>query len=487
MKHIVNLINGAPTQSASEAWILLSNPATEEPIASVPVGCPEDVEKAVAAAATAQTTWARRPLDDRIACLREWSAVVADHADSLAELECQEMGKPIGVAETFIRGAVTQFDASLADGEQYEFRSGGVSSPSGSGRTVRQPLGVVAVIIPWNFTVASILGTVGPILAAGNTVIIKPSEKAPISAGRLGELVTLPAGVVNIVHGDEHVGAPLAGHPGVNLVHFTGSVRTGRAVAEATSRQLHRVILELGGKDPVVIDDGVDPVAVAEEVAYGAFLNTGQICTSIERIYVHRNIAERFVTALVAAAENYRMGDGHDSDTVIGPLVDDRQRATVHAHVAGAIEQGASLETGGEIPNRKGYFYPATVLTGVNASMTVMSEETFGPVAPVEVVDSFEDGLAAASRTRYGLAATVYSVNSAHIRVAEELAAGLIWINGWQGGSPGAVFEPARDSGMGATGGHAAYDAATRPVAIYQHADRLGSLGTGFRDRDTRS
>jgi acyl-CoA reductase-like NAD-dependent aldehyde dehydrogenase len=208
-------------------------------------------------------------------------------------------------------------------------------------------------------------------------------------------------------------------------------------------------------------------VATAGAVAFGAFINTGQICTSMERIYVHRDIAEPFVDALVAAAESFTVGDGLEEGVMLGPLVDERQQEIVRRHVDDAVRRGATIRTGGVVPDRAGFFYPPTVLTDVDDSMLVMTEETFGPVAPVVVVSSFAEGLERAAQSRFGLAATVYTNNPDHIAAAARIPAGVIWVNQWQGGGPERLYEPAGDSGMGATGAHAAYDAATRPASIH--------------------
>ncbi len=224
--------------------------------------------------------------------------------------------------------------------------------------------------------------------------------------------------MVNLVLGDARAGAPLVEHEQIRLVHFTGSVEAGRRIGAGTGGRLCRSILELGGKDPVVVDSGVDPVATAAAIAFGAFVNTGQICTSMERIYVHQDIAREFVDALVDAASTYALGDGHDAETVLGPLVDARQRDIVHRHVTDAVERGARVHVGGVIPKRTGFFYPATVLTDIDDSMLVMTEETFGPIAPIVVVSSFEEGLERASSSRFALGATVYTHNPDHAAAA---------------------------------------------------------------------
>jgi acyl-CoA reductase-like NAD-dependent aldehyde dehydrogenase len=464
VKTLRNLVGGIWEDSRGDAFHDVVNPATEEVVARCPSGSPEDVRLAVDAAVRAQPAWAALSIAERVERLSRWADTIAAHADELAEIECREMGKPVALGRAFIGGAAMGFKAAVAEALEYAFEE----TIDGTGTTiVRTPLGVAAVIVPWNFPVPMTLGALGPLLAAGNTVVLKPSERSPMSAVRLLELMDLPPGVVNLVLGDSRAGAPLVADERVGLVHFTGSVESGRKVGERTGALLRRSILELGGKDPVVVDAGVDPVATAAAVAFGAFANSGQICTSMERVYVHRDVAEPFIEALVEAAGTYALGDGHDAATVLGPLVDRRQRDIVVRHVADAVSRGATVRAGGVVPEGKGFFYPATVLTGVDESMLVMTEETFGPIAPVVVVSSFEEGLERASASRFGLAATVYTADPAHMAAARRIPAGVVWVNQWQGGGPERLYEPAGDSGMGATGSRAAYDAATRPTSIH--------------------
>lgn len=471
MTTLRNFIGGRWTESADPTHRELVNPATEEVVARFPAGSPQDADAAVLAATEAQPGWRALPLVERIRVISSWADAIAQHAGELAELECQEMGRPASTGELFVNSGVAALKASLSDAATYPFETSLVDEATGgTTRVVRHPLGVAGVITPWNFPVAAVLSVIGPLLAAGNTIVVKPSERSPQSLTRVFELLTLPPGVANLVLGDERAGQPLIEHPGVGLVHFTGSVEVGRKIGAAAGHGLRRALLELGGKDPVIVDADVDPVSTAEAVAFGAFLNSGQICTSMERIYVHRDIAAPFVEALVTAAERHIPGHGENTSTILGPLVDARLRNQVHAQVIDAVSRGAKLHTGGVMPEGRGFFYPATVLTDVDESMVIMTEETFGPVAPVQVVDSFEEGLHLAVKSRFGLAATVYTNNPEHAETAENIPAGLVWINRWQGGSPDRIFEPAGDSGVGAIGGHASYDAATRPSAVYREA-----------------
>lgn len=457
-------------EPADGEMLSVINPATEETFARFRAASAHDVDRAVSAAVEAHPQWAALSVAERVARINAWSDAVAEHAAELAELECREMGKPVTTGRSFIDGAVAGLRAAAAQALSYPFTET-VTGPDGA-RTdiVRHPLGATAVITPWNFPVPMVLGALGPLLASGNTVVVKPSELAPVSVARVFELADsagMPPGVLNLVLGDGRAGAALAEHDDVQLVHFTGSVGAGRDVGAATGARLHRSVLELGGKDPVLVDAGVDPVATAQAVAFGAFVNTGQICTSMERIYVHEQIAEQFVVALIAAAQTFTLGDGMDPATVLGPLVNERQRDIVRQHVDDAVRKGATLRTGGVAPERSGYFFPATVLTDVDDTMLVMTEETFGPVAPVAVVQTFAEGLARAAESRFGLAATVYTDDPEHIAAATRLPAGVVWVNQWQGGGPERLYEPARDSGMGATGARASYDAATRPAAVH--------------------
>jgi succinate-semialdehyde dehydrogenase/glutarate-semialdehyde dehydrogenase len=274
----------------------------------------------------------------------------------------------------------------------------------------------------------------------GNTVVLKPSEKTPLSTIRLVELLDLPPGVLELLLGDERAGRPLAAHPEVDLVIHTGSIATGRELAALTARDLRKALLELGGKDPLVVDAGVDPAWAAGQAAAGAFANAGQLCTSVERIYVHEAVAEPFVAALVARAEQ----------TTIGPLIDAGQRDIVHRHVTDAVARGAELHTGGEPADGPGFFYPPTVLTGCTHDMAVMREETFGPVAAVRAVGSFEEAVRAANATEYGLAATVLTPSMAHAQSAwRDLRAGTVKVNAVWGGAPGGAAQPQGASGTG--------------------------------------
>jgi len=319
------------------------NPATGEVIDTIPAGSQAEAEAAVRAAREAQPGWAARPAAERAALLKEGARRLRDHLEELAELQTRENGKPLddsrGGVEAGI-GAIEQY-AELGPLHRGRSLAGSVGA---SDAMVYEPRGVVALLVPWNDPVAIACGQIGAALVTGNTVVFKPSEKTPLSGRRLVELLDLPPGVLNLLLGDARAGRPLAAHPGVDVVMHTGSVQTGREIAEICARDLHKkALLELGGKDPLVVDEGVDPEWAAEQAALGAFANAGQICTSVERIYVHQAVAEPFLEALAERARSFE----------IGPLIDERQREVVHGHVSAAVEAGPpSTRAAGPLPAR---------------------------------------------------------------------------------------------------------------------------------------
>ncbi len=411
------------------------DPATDELLGTIPAGDPEAADAAVRAARQAQGAWARTPAGERSGMLKAAARRLRAHVDELAELQTRENGKPLGDS----RGGV---EAGIGAIEQYAELGPlhrGRSLQGAWGATdlmVPEPRGVCALLVPWNDPIAIACGQLAACLAAGNAVVLKPSEKTPLSTRRLVELLhaDLPEGVLQLLLGDVRAGRPLAAHPGVDLVIHTGSVATGREVAVACAQGLRKALLELGGKDPLIVDAGVDPAWAAAQAAAGAFANAGQICTSVERIYVHEAVAGPFLEALAERARSLRVGPGLDPRTEMGPLVDDDQRDWVHQHVQDALQNGAELLAGGELPDGEGSFYPPTVLVGAPADAPVLCHETFGPVAAVRVVSSFDEALAEAGRTEYGLAATVLTPSHAnaqrdvvdrHVSVA--FSAGAEW------------------------------------------------------------
>ena len=440
-----------PAAGPTPARLRVLDPADGSLVGEVDVAGQELVDAAVAQARKAATDWARTAPADRAAMLAAAARRVAGAADELARLTTREMGKPLDDA----RGGV---DAGVGTLEQYAQLGPvhrGRSLQGGWDATdlmVHEPRGVVAAITPWNDPVAVPCGILGAALVTGNTVVFKPSERTPHTGVELARLMAeeLPTGVLNLLVGDGSTGAALAASEDVDLIAHVGSTATGRSIAAAAARTGAKVLLENGGNDPMIVDADVSPEWAAEQAAIGSFANAGQICTSVERIYVVEDVAEAFLDALVRRAEGLAMGPGTDPSTQLGPLVDARMRDAVHAQVAEAVESGARLLTGGTLPEGAGSFYPATVLADCTEEMAVMSEETFGPVAPVRVVSSFAEALESARRGRYGLAAVVLTGSMAHAQQAwRELPVGTVKVNAVFGGAPGGAAEPRGMSGSG--------------------------------------
>ncbi|HEY0812648.1 MAG TPA: aldehyde dehydrogenase family protein [Pseudonocardia sp.] len=422
--------------------ITVHDPRTGDLVGRVQMASPQRCRDAVSAARTAAACWSRTSPQERGAAVHAAAEAVRAAADELARLNERETGKVAADA----RGGV---DAAVATLVQYA-----ELGPLHRGRTLQGswhatdlmvpgPRGVAVVLTPWNDPVAVAAGLLGAALVTGNTVVHKPSERCPQTGRRFAELVAacLPDGVLEIVDGDGAVGAELAGAP-VDVIAHVGSSATGARIAAAAARTGAHVLLENGGNDPLLVDAGVDPGWAAEQAALGAFANAGQICVSVERVFVHAALAQPFLAALVAQAAEW-------ADR-IGPLVDGRQREFVHAHVTDALAHGAELLTGGVVPDGPGTFYPPTVLAGCTPDMLVLREETFGPVAPVRVVPDFATGLREAAADRYGLAATVLTPDMAHAQEAwRALPVGTVKVNDVFGGAPGGSAQPRGASGGG--------------------------------------
>jgi succinate-semialdehyde dehydrogenase/glutarate-semialdehyde dehydrogenase len=331
---------------------------------------------------------------------------------------------------------------------------------------MHEPRGVVAAITPWNDPVAISCGLLGAALVTGNTVVYKPSERTPATGWLLARTLAahLPEGVLSMLAGDATTGAELAGQR-VDVIAHVGSSATGRMIRKAAAETGAKVLLENGGNDAIIIDEGVDPAWAAQQAALGAFANAGQICVAVERIYVHESIATAFLAELAQAARDFK----------IGPLVDRAHRAKVHAQVRAAVEQGARLVLGGSTQDGPGSYYPPTVLAECTDDMEIMKEETFGPVAPVAVVGSFDEALRRAATSPYGLAATVLTASMDHaIRAAQQLPVGTVKVNSVFGGAPGGAAHPRGMSGQGFGYGPELLDEMTYTKVVHLEANRSG-------------
>ena len=461
--HARHWIAGATCAESLDSPRPITDPATGVATGDFTMGSAALIDQAVLAAANAGPSWWALGAQARAQLLIQVADRLAAAAPDLAVLESREMGKPVVMAQQDIEGSIEMFRATAEAARDFFAPATG-----GAGHVAYRPYGVAALITPWNYPVCQVTDFLAGMLVAGNTVVVKPSEKAPLSVATLGPLLDmLPPGVVNIVLGDGEAGAALVEHALVGLVHFTGSVATGRKVGAAAGARLVPCFLELGGKDALVIDRDVDITKAAELAAAGGWVNTGQVCTSIERVYVHRDIADEFVAALVDQASSWPIGPGLDPATQMGPLVDAGQRDAVHQHVSEAVLAGAEVPIGGEVLAGPGFFYPPTVVVGAPDDSRLMTEETFGPVIAVRIVDSFEEGIRLANKSAYGLTAAALTNDPAHITLAAGLDAGSVTINGGGDGPGNAPFEPTKSSGMGrAYFGPRSLDSFTRPYAV---------------------
>ena len=469
----------AGNDAARGAGITIQDPRTGEELWTVPEAGQDAVNDALDVARRAAPGWAATAPAERGAALRAAATALDAAARELAGLNASETGRPEEEALAGIAAAVSTLEQYAELGPVHRGHSLR-GNRLASDYTIAEPRGVAVLLTPWNDPVAVACGLIGAALVTGNAVIHKPSERCPRLGEALGEVLApaFPAGVFLTVSGGAGVGAALSGAD-VDVIAHVGSSASGARIAQAGARTGAHVIRENGGNDPLLVDRDVDPAWAAEQAAIGAFSNSGQICTSVERIYVHKDIAEAFCSALEAEAAL------RNTNGSVAPLVDLRMRDAVHGHVAEALDRGARAVEGGTLPDGPGSFYPATVLLGCTEGMQVMAEETFGPVAPVQVVDTFDDGLRLAGSGRYGLAATVLSSNIAHIQQAvASLPVGTVKVNAVFGGAPGGAAQPRGGSGAGFGYGPELLDEFTQVKVVHIEAPPApASAGSAGADR----
>jgi acyl-CoA reductase-like NAD-dependent aldehyde dehydrogenase len=428
------------------------DPATENLVGTLPQSSSSDIDQMLAEAVRAGNAWSERSPAERACVLRQALDEIERESEAISKMLTAENGKLLTAARAEVEGALgiarAVVGASLGIG---------TSAPQlGAGELgfqLREPRGVIACIVPWNFPIAIGVEAVFAALAAGNAVIWKPSELTPLSSvlARDAAVRALPEGMLQTAVGDGRVGQTLVEHKQVDAVVFVGSEATGRRIAARAGQHLKKCLLELGGKDALIIDADVDPGAAARFAADSAFANAGQICTSTERIYVHRAIAADFLAKLCLEAERLRVGPGNRPDVDLGPLIARRQQDHVNTQVRAAVDDGAKVLTGGAPLPGAGFFYPPTVLCDVPDSAEIMNEETFGPIAPVRIVDDFTQGLRLANNSRFGLGGIVLTNTAAHAhQTAKQLRAGMVKINTRRGKTFGGSFEPFGASGLGA-------------------------------------
>lgn len=457
------MIDGEWVDAVSGETFEVYEPASARVITTVPAGGKEDIDRAVNAARQALESpeWAGMTPSDRERAMLKLADLVEANAGELAEIESLDNGKTlamaqmidIGTAPSFIRymaGWATKIEGStikpagLNMGPDVKFHA----------YTLKEPVGVVGGIIPWNFPFAMCLWKLCPALATGSTIVLKPAEQTPLSALRLAELVKeagIPDGVVNIVTGmGETAGAALASHPGIDKIAFTGSTEVGKLIAKAAADNVTRVSLELGGKSPMIVLPDANVDATVQGLCMGSFFNSGQVCTAGSRLYVHEKVYDQVVESMAGAAEHMKLGPGLNPDTQMGPLVSKEQQDRVTGYINAGKSEGAEVICGGGAPDMDGYFVKPTVLGNTRPDMKVVREEIFGPVVCAASFDELDEVIEQANNTNYGLAASVWSNDQKAVhRVVSRLKAGTVWVNCHNLIDPAVPFGGYKQSGMG--------------------------------------
>jgi phenylacetaldehyde dehydrogenase len=471
-------INGQWTNAASGKTFETPDPATGQMLAAVAEGDAEDIDRAVRAARTAfdDGPWGRLTPSDRGKIIWRIGDLILQHAEELAQLESLDNGKPYAVAlAADVPLAADLFHYMAGWATKIEGNSLNISVPYMPGAnfhsyTLREPVGVVGQIIPWNFPLLMAAWKLGPALTTGNTVVLKPAEQTPLTALRLAELIAeagVPDGVVNVVTGfGETAGAALAAHNLVDKVAFTGSTEVGRLIVHAAAGNLKKVSLELGGKSPNIVFEDASPAAV-EGAANAIFFNHGQCCVAGSRLYVQENRFDEVIAGVSEIAKSIKLGPGMDAGTQMGPLVSDEQLRRVTSYLDSGREQGATAVTGGGRHGDQGYFVEPTVLTNVRPDMKVVREEIFGPVVVAAPFSTIDDIAAAANDSEYGLGAGIWTqdISKAHA-LAKKLRAGTVWINCYNVFDASLPFGGYKQSGWGREMGHEVLEAYTEVKAV---------------------
>jgi acyl-CoA reductase-like NAD-dependent aldehyde dehydrogenase len=441
------LIDGKLEQSAHHLDVI--DPALGTVFARCPAAHRLELDRAVAAARRAFPAWRARSFTERAALVKKLSQQLRAKQSELAELLTREQGKPLSQSIAEIDRGAAQSDGMvgieipvevLADDEEkhIELRY--------------RPLGVVGIITPWNAPVNLALGPLVSALYTGNTLVLKPSPYTPLATLKVGEILKdiFPAGVINVLAGGDELGAWMTQHPGIDKISFTGSVATGKKVLASAAATLKRVTLELGGNDPAIVMDDVDPKAVAKKIFFASFVNSGQVCMAIKRIYAHESIYQELCDALVAEAKKAKVGNGLDPATELGPVQNKMQYDKVVGMIEDTKKAGATFLAGGEIPAGPGYFLPPTLVTDIADDSRLVQEEQFGPIVPILKFSDLEDALRRANDTRYGLSGSVWTKDTKRgAEIAARLEVGTAWVNQHRATSAFVPFGGAKESGIG--------------------------------------
>jgi phenylacetaldehyde dehydrogenase len=471
-------IDGRWTDAASGKTFQTPDPATGEALALVAEGDAEDINRAVRAARKAfeEGPWSRLTPSERGRIIWKIGDLILEHGDELAQIESLDNGKPYAVARAadvplaadlfhYMAGWATKLEGNTID----------ISVPYMPGAsfhsyTLREPVGVVGQIIPWNFPLLMAAWKLGPALTTGNTVVLKPAEQTPLSALWLAQIMAdagVPDGVVNVITGfGETAGAALAAHDGVDKVAFTGSTEVGKLIVQAAAGNLKKLTLELGGKSPNIVFEDADPAAV-EGAANAIFFNHGQCCVAGSRLFVQQNRFDEVVEGVAAIAKSIRLGPGMDAGTQMGPLVSDEQLSRVTGFLESGVADGATTVTGGGRFGDRGYFVEPTVITNARPDMKIVREEIFGPVVVAAPFSDLDEIAAQANDTDYGLGAGIWTkdISKAHA-LAKKLRAGTVWINCYNVFDAALPFGGYKQSGWGREMGHEVLEAYTEVKAV---------------------
>jgi acyl-CoA reductase-like NAD-dependent aldehyde dehydrogenase len=446
-KDFAHLIDGELV--AGKEWFDVINPATGKAFAQAPLLNQAELDRAVAAARRAFVSWRATPIAERRAAIGRMAQILSENAATLAELLTLEQGKPVGQSRDEIGRAATQSvgmaEIHIAD-ELLE------DSPQRRIELKYFPLGVVGIITPWN---APINLAAGPLVAAlytGNTVVLKPSPYTPLCTLKIAALLreVFPPGVLNVVAGGDDLGEWMTAHPGIDKISFTGSVASGKKVMASCAGTLKRFTLELGGNDAAIVLDDVDPLAVAPKLFFAAFVNSGQVCMAIKRIYAHESIYAPLCAALAEEAVKARVGSGLEPGVQLGPIQNREQFEKVIGILNDTTAQGARILAGGHVAQGPGYFFPPTIVADIDEHSRLVQEEQFGPIVPVLKFSDEEDALRRANDTRFGLSGSVWSANPERAtRLAARLEVGTAWVDQHRATSATVPFGGAKESGMG--------------------------------------
>lgn len=450
MTHLYpNLINGELVTTAESLEVV--NPANEQVIGRVPACGAEELNRAVAAARAAFKTWSKTPVDDRRAVIRNMAAAIEANFDELYRLLTSEQGKPHHQAQHEIHACAGIISAQSTLTLEETINEDSAERLS---RTRRVPVGVVAGIVPWNFPLLMAVQKIAPAILTGCTIVLKPSPFTPLTTLKFAELIKdiVPAGVVNIITGEDALGPMMTSHPDIDKITFTGSTATGKRIMEGASKDLKRITLELGGNDASIVLPDADVEKVAEQLFWSSFTNAGQICVAAKRVYIHEDIYDDLSKAIAEYAKTVKVGDGSEQGTGVGPIQNKKQFERVCELIQDAKDNGYKFLVGGDVdPSGSGYYVPITILDNPPEDARIVAEEQFGPVMPLMKFSSDDEVIARANNSEYGLAGAVWTKDTERgVKIAEQLETGTVWINEFLHLSPFAPFGGHKQSGFGA-------------------------------------